>query len=80
MTFNLPRAAALAVLAALALPAAAAAGDRTPGVRVATFNASLNRNAEGRLVSDLSTPANAQAAAVAEVIQRPTSSRRRTAG
>jgi len=38
--------------------------------RVATFNASLNRNAEGQLIADLSTPGNAQAGAVAEVIQR----------
>ena len=68
------RHAALAVaFAALALPAAAPAqdshSDRTE-LRVATFNASLNRNVEGQLISDLSTPANAQAAAVAEVIQR----------
>ncbi len=42
-----------------------------PGaVRFATFNASLNRTAEGQLITDLSTPSNAQAAAVAEVIQR----------
>lgn len=40
------------------------------GVRFATFNASLNRGAAGQLVSDLSTPDNAQAKAVAEVIQR----------
>ncbi|GAA1069595.1 endonuclease/exonuclease/phosphatase family protein [Mycobacterium cookii] len=39
-------------------------------VRFATFNASLNRFAEGDLVRDLSTPDNAQAAAVAETIQR----------
>lgn len=39
-------------------------------VRFATFNASLNRLAEGDLVRDLSTPGNAQAAAVAETIQR----------
>jgi hypothetical protein len=39
-------------------------------VRFATFNASLNRNAAGQLVTDLSTPANAQAAAVAEIVQR----------
>lgn len=40
------------------------------GVRFATFNASLNRGAEGQLVSDLSRPGNAQADAVAEIIQR----------
>ncbi|MBD2104712.1 phytase [Leptolyngbya sp. FACHB-261] len=39
-------------------------------IRFATFNASLNRNAEGQLVTDLSTPNNAQAKAVAEIIQR----------
>ncbi|MFY9468542.1 MAG: endonuclease/exonuclease/phosphatase family protein [Solirubrobacterales bacterium] len=39
-------------------------------IRFATFNASLNRGSAGQLVSDLSTPANAQARAVAEIIQR----------
>lgn len=39
-------------------------------IRVATFNASLNRNAAGELVRDLSTGGNAQARAVAEIIQR----------
>jgi hypothetical protein len=39
-------------------------------VRFATFNASLNRNFAGQLVTDLSTPDNAQAKAVAEIIQR----------
>ncbi|WP_458098004.1 glycerophosphodiester phosphodiesterase family protein [Roseomonas sp. WA12] len=38
--------------------------------RVATFNASLNRNAEGQLVADLSTPDNLQARTVAEIVQR----------
>jgi hypothetical protein len=38
--------------------------------RFATFNASLNRAAEGELVADLSTPDDPQAQAVAEVIQR----------
>ncbi len=42
-----------------------------PGsVRFATFNASLNRSAAGQLITDLSTPGNAQAANVAEIIQR----------
>lgn len=40
------------------------------GVRFATFNASLNRNNSGDLINDLSSPGNAQAAAVAEIIQR----------
>lgn len=39
-------------------------------VRFATFNASLNRSTEGALISDLSAPGNAQADAVAEIIQR----------
>ncbi|GAB2680278.1 endonuclease/exonuclease/phosphatase family protein [Barrientosiimonas humi] len=44
------------------------APDRT--LRVAQFNASLNRSAEGQLVRDLSTPDNEQARNVAETIQR----------
>ncbi|MEX0644836.1 MAG: endonuclease/exonuclease/phosphatase family protein, partial [Parvularculaceae bacterium] len=39
-------------------------------IRVATFNAYLNRAAEGGVIADLSTPDNAQARAVAEIIQR----------
>lgn len=39
-------------------------------VRFSTFNASLNRTNAGDLVRDLSTPDNAQAANVAETIQR----------
>ncbi len=42
----------------------------TNTIRFSQFNASLNRNAEGQLVSDLSTLDNAQAKAVAEIIQR----------
>jgi hypothetical protein len=38
--------------------------------RFATFNASLNRAAEGELIADLSTPDDVQVQAVAEVIQR----------
>jgi hypothetical protein len=58
----------LAALSALLLAAPAQAGG--PDVRFATFNASLNRNNAGDLVRDLSTPGNAQASAVAEIIQR----------
>ncbi|MFY9714665.1 MAG: endonuclease/exonuclease/phosphatase family protein, partial [Microbacterium sp.] len=47
-------------------PAAASVAD----MRFATFNASLNRGTEGALVRDLSAPGNAQADAVAEIIQR----------
>ncbi|MBD5785025.1 endonuclease/exonuclease/phosphatase family protein [Cellulosimicrobium terreum] len=39
-------------------------------LRVATYNASLNRAAQGELVADLSTPDDAQAATIAEVLQR----------
>ncbi|MCY7321545.1 MAG: hypothetical protein LH660_07025 [Phormidesmis sp. CAN_BIN36] len=39
-------------------------------IRFSQFNASLNRNAAGQLLDDLSTPDNAQAQAVAETIQR----------
>lgn len=65
------------VAAGAAVPAAANVGaaptarpvqDET--LRVATFNLSLNRNAPGQLVADLSTGANAQARTVAEIIQR----------
>ncbi len=35
-----------------------------------TYNASLNRSTEGRLIRDLSTPNNTQARRVAEIIQR----------
>jgi len=74
------RTAAAVLLAALSLltldGAAMAATDATGGAergrsaRFATFNASLNRAAEGELVADLSTPDDTQAQAVAEVIQR----------
>jgi len=39
-------------------------------LRVATFNASLNRSEAGELIDDLSTPDDAQVQAVAEIIQR----------
>ncbi|MCI0584463.1 MAG: endonuclease/exonuclease/phosphatase family protein [Chloroflexi bacterium] len=48
-------------------PAATATNDTT---RFGTFNASLNRNAAGQALAHLSAPGNAQAAAVAEIIQR----------
>jgi hypothetical protein len=56
--------------AALVLAPTALANPRPADVRFATYNASLNRNFAGQLITDLSTPLNAQAAAVAEVIQR----------
>ncbi|GAB4380108.1 MAG: hypothetical protein Kow00121_35680 [Elainellaceae cyanobacterium] len=39
-------------------------------IRFSQFNASLNRSEAGQLVTDLSTPDNAQVQAVAEIIQR----------
>ena len=59
----------MALLAPSALAASPAKGEPTP-VRFATFNASLNRFNAGDLVADLSTPNNAQAQTVAEIIQR----------
>ena len=59
----------LALTALIAGPATVAA-KRSTDVRFATFNASLNRFTAGQLVTDLSTPNNAQAKAVAEIIQR----------
>jgi hypothetical protein len=65
---------ALLMVALLIAPigaSAAPSSDTEPlTVRFATFNASLNRNFEGQLISDLSTPDNAQAKTVAEIIQR----------
>jgi hypothetical protein len=64
----------LVLTLALAVPAGAASTGEPQTdlnvVRFATFNASLNRNFAGQLVSDLSTPNNVQAKTVAEIIQR----------
>jgi hypothetical protein len=57
------------VLLVTALPLSAV-GAKPKTVRFATFNASLNRNNEGDLVRDLSTPNNTQAKVIAEIIQR----------
>jgi len=54
---------------AAGMPPAGATGV-PQAVRFATFNASLNRNFQGQLISDLSSSGNAQADAVAEIIQR----------
>lgn len=65
--------AALLAIPLVALAAASpqqAAADPTPELTVATFNASLNRNAAGELVNDLSAPDNVQAQNAAETIQR----------
>ncbi|KRB38999.1 endonuclease/exonuclease/phosphatase family protein [Microbacterium sp. Root180] len=70
-TAGLVCAGALTVIPAAAAPAAPPdAATQTEPLRVATYNLSLNRNAAGQLVTDLSTGANAQARTVAEVIQR----------
>jgi hypothetical protein len=65
---------ATGVVAVAGVPAPSGAaldrGRRPEPVRFATFNASLNRGAEGELVADLSSPDDPQAAAVAEIIQR----------
>jgi Endonuclease/Exonuclease/phosphatase family len=63
----------LLILQGAALAAAGNAArqaDHGGSDRFATFNASLNRAAEGELVADLSAPDDPQAQAVAEVIQR----------
>ena len=72
MTKRLARSALVAASIALFVPLAgpAQAQDDRDTVRFATFNASLNRNFAGQLRADLSTPGNAQAATVAEIIQR----------
>ncbi len=58
------------VMTLVAVMAAPAAAGQQQTVRFASFNASLNRFNAGDLANDLSTPNNAQAAAVAEIIQR----------
>ncbi len=63
----------VAMVLSLAVPATALGNHRTDRrrpVRVATFNASLNRFNQGDLRSDLSTPDNGQARQIAEIIQR----------
>ena len=70
-TISAAIAAVLAVGAtAVVTPAAAdPSRDWKSNVRVATFNVSLNRSAAGGLATDLATRNNAQARALAEVIQ-----------
>jgi hypothetical protein len=64
-------AAALSFAGVLA-PAKDAAAESPPSrvVRIATFNASLNRGTEGELRRELATPDSEQARKVAEIIQR----------
>ncbi|MGA4506378.1 endonuclease/exonuclease/phosphatase family protein [Propionibacteriaceae bacterium G1746] len=63
-------AAALALTGLSTLPQSQAVAATTPQLTVATFNASLNRNADGQLKLDLATPDNQQARNAAETIQR----------
>jgi hypothetical protein len=62
--------ATLLILAAAGPMPAAAAESANTTRRIATFKASLNRSSLGALDRDLSTPNDAQARAVAEIIQR----------
>ena len=65
------KAAALAAAATLSLGAAAPALARDgDSFRFATFNASVNRNADGQLVQELSNGDDPQLRNVAEIIQR----------
>jgi 3-phytase len=61
---------AIAILISGVDPAAARDRGEPTRVRFSTFNASLNRSFEGQLIDDLSTPDNAQAQTVAEIVQR----------
>ena len=63
-------AAALMVVSLAPVASAAGRSNRSTTATFATYNASLNRFNAGDLISDLSTPDNAQAQAVAEIIQR----------
>jgi Endonuclease/Exonuclease/phosphatase family len=71
--FSLIRTAAVAAMAfsliAVATPTALA-HDRGKTIRFATFNASVNRNAEGQLTDELSNGEDPQLRNVAEIIQR----------
>jgi hypothetical protein len=60
----------IAALLLIAFAPATLTSATNDTVRFATFNASLNRGAAGLALTDLSTPGNDQADAVAEIIQR----------
>jgi 3-phytase len=64
--------AALALAAVAPGPALAGGGhhDKQRTIRFATFNASVNRNAAGQLITDLQTGTDPQLRNVAEIIQR----------
>ena len=69
-TATFTKAAALAVLVLLLTGAAPALADEDRDVRFATFNASVNRNADGELLQELSNGDDPQLQNVAEIIQR----------
>lgn len=58
------------VAAMLTAGCAAGAPPAPPSLRVATFNASLNRDTAGQLERDLADGANRQARQIAEILQR----------
>jgi Endonuclease/Exonuclease/phosphatase family len=71
--FSLIRSAAVAAMAFSLIAVAAPTGlahDRGKTIRFATFNASVNRNAEGQLTDELSNGEDPQLRNVAEIIQR----------
>jgi Endonuclease/Exonuclease/phosphatase family len=71
MTRGDVRSVVASLIIAVAGTTPATAAPRPPGtVRIATFNCSLNRPATGGLRASLATPDDAQARAVAEIIQR----------
>lgn len=59
-----------AVFGVMGYPALAGEQSVDGRIRVATFNCSLNRSSEGRLVSDLRTGQDAQAIEVAAILRR----------
>jgi hypothetical protein len=67
---KLSRLVALACAVLLVAGLAPTVAGKAASVRFATFNASLNRNFAGQALGDLSSPGNAQADKVAEIIQR----------
>ncbi|QKD83475.1 endonuclease/exonuclease/phosphatase family protein [Thermoleptolyngbya sichuanensis A183] len=65
----LHQAARLGIAACFSLGVLQSSAGAAP-IRFASFNAYLNREAEGQLLADLATPDNPQVRAVAEIIQR----------
>ncbi|NNF53426.1 MAG: endonuclease/exonuclease/phosphatase family protein [Acidimicrobiales bacterium] len=61
---------AIAASTLMAVTTADAARSGPPNVRVATFNASMNRFNEGDLATELSAPGSTQPSVIAEIIQR----------